>query len=425
MFDFKPFSRKQLDVICSADAFINILEGSVRSGKTIASIVAWIDFVRNSPHRVFLMTGGTSDTLYRNVIEDIEKILGPRRARYVKSAKGGGALRLVFSNPDYPTKSKRRRITKICYCVGASDQRSEGRIRGMTIGGWYADEITLHPEAVVKQAINRMSLRGARAIWTTNPDSPFHYIKTEFIDQAADKGYKHWHFEMEDNLALDKRYVENLSNSYSGLWYLRMVKGLWVQAEGAIYDMWSDDNLIDDLPPHMRYNSIRFIAVDKGTQNATVFLDFWDDGDTLYLARTYYHSGAKTGRQKEDAEYADDFERFVREFEPNEEPICAVVDPAAASFKVALWHRGFAVRDADNDVAEGIRRMSTMIALRKLKVVNNESNKPFLQEISNYVWDAKAALRGVEQPLKRDDHCMDGGRYAVMTMIHEHRIYAV
>jgi PBSX family phage terminase large subunit len=425
MFDFKPFSQKQLDVIRSSDAFINILEGSVRSGKTIASIVAWIYFVYSSPHRVFLMTGGTSDTLYRNVIEDIEKILGPKRARYVKSAKGGGALRLTFKNPDYPRTSKRRSITKICYCIGASDHRSEGRIRGMTVGGWYADEVTLHPESVVKQATNRMSLKGARAFWTTNPDSPFHYIKTEFIDQAKEKGYKHWHFRMEDNLALDEHYIGNIKRSYSGLWYKRMVDGLWVQAEGAIYDMWNDENIVDSLPPNYRYNCIRFIGCDKGTQNATVYLDCWDDGDTLYIARTYYHSGAKSTRQKEEAEYADDLGAFLKEFESTEEPVAIVLDPTAASFKVALRHRGYLVRDAENEVLEGIRRTQTMIAQRKIKVLDNESNKALLKEISNYVWDAKAVERGDERPLKKDDHAVDALRYSVMTMINVSRIYAM
>jgi hypothetical protein len=80
----------------------------------------------------------------------------------------------------------------------------------MTIGGWDADEITLHPESFVKQAINRMSLPNARAYWTTNPDSPFHFIKTEFIDQAPVKGFKTWHFNIDDNLSLTEQYKSNL-----------------------------------------------------------------------------------------------------------------------------------------------------------------------------------------------------------------------
>lgn len=420
MFDFKPFSRKQLEVICNADAFINILEGSVRSGKTIASIVAWIDFVQSSPHRVFLMTGSTSDTLYRNVIEDIERILGKKRARYVKSAKGGARLNLKFRNPAYPDESKQKFIYKICYCVGAHDERAEGRIRGMTVAGWYADEVTLYPESVVKQAINRMSLAGARAIWTTNPDSPYHPIKKEFIDKAAEKEYKNWHFVLNDNLSLDEDYKKNIRNAYVGLWYKRMILGLWVLAEGAVYDMWDEkENTFtdDDLVPGFKSLARRYISVDFGTKNATVFLDCWDDGDTIWIMDEYYYSGKEKGRQKENSEYADDLETFAGD----EHPLYVIIDPSAASFKTTLRNRGFRLKDADNEVLEGIRMTATMLAKRKIKVHRTRCIN-FQKEINGYVWDEKAALRGIEQPLKNDDHCMDAIRYFVKTIIKPRRL---
>ncbi|GIO08939.1 phage terminase large subunit [Brevibacillus reuszeri] len=349
MFEFKPFSRKQLEVICNADAFINILEGSVRSGKTIASIVAWMDFVQSSPHRVFLMTGSTSDTLYRNVIEDIERILGKKRARYVKSAKGGARLNLKFRNLAYPDDSKQKFIYKICYCVGAHDERAEGRIRGMTVAGWYADEVTLYPESVVKQAINRMSLASASAIWTTNPDSPYHPIKKEFIDKAAEKEYKNWHFVLNDNLSLDEDYKKNIRNAYVGLRYKRMILGLWVLAEGAVYDMWDEkENTFtnNDLVPGFKSLARRYISVDFGTKNAIIFLDCWDDGDTIWIMDEYYYSGKEKGRQKENSEYADDLETFAGD----EHPLYVIIDPSAASFKTTLRNRGFRLKDADNEV---------------------------------------------------------------------------
>ncbi|UUZ80649.1 PBSX family phage terminase large subunit [Paenibacillus sp. P26] len=421
-FDFKPFGVKQLDVIDNCDAFINILEGAVRSGKTIASIVAWINFVDESPHRVFLMTGSTSDTLYRNVIEDIERILGTKRAKYVKSAKGGAALRLKLENPDYPEKSNRKYVSKICYCVGAHDERAEGRIRGMTVGGWYADEITLYPESVVKQCINRMSLAGARAFWTMNPDSPYHFIKKEFIDKAAEKGYRRWTFGLDDNLSLTEQYKQELKNAYTGLWYMRMVDGLWVLAQGAIYgDCWDEvENSFDDedMPPGLLSSARRYIPIDYGTLNPMVFLDVYDDGETCWVYREYYWDGREKQELKEDAQYADDFDAFVRGGEP---PIGVIIDPSAASFKTTLRNRGHRIKDADNAVEDGIRNTATMLKKRKIRV--HRRNCPnLLKERSSYIWDEKASARGEDKPLKQNDHAMDALRYFVKTIISPRRL---
>ena len=406
-FEFKPFSRKQMDSIVNSTAFINILEGSVRSGKTMASIVAWMEFVRASRHTKFLMTGSTSDTLYRNVIEDIEKIMGKRRARFVKSAKGGAKLLLRFRNPNYPVRSQKQHITKICYCVGAHDESSEKRVRGMTVGGWYADEVTLYVESFVKQAINRMSLSGARAFWTCNPDSPYHFIKTEFIDTAASKGYKVWHFELDDNLALDQEYKENIRRAYTGLWYMRMIRGLWVLAEGAVYDMFNEPLHVLDAPKGLRH---RIVGVDYGTTNPCTFGLFeWDVGFPVYLSREYWFNSKEAGRQKTDAEYADDMIRR----RGDDTPEAVYVDPSAASLIAELRKRRLPVKEANNSVRDGIQFVSKLLADRQFLI--DPSCTQTIREFYGYVWDARAQKNGEDKPLKQNDHAMDRTRYGLFS----------
>lgn len=95
------FSIKQKDVINSIltnnIGFINILEGSVRSGKTFVTNLGWVLFVLNSPHDKFLMSGESTDSLYRNVIADMIFILGSEKASYQDSAKGGAQLIIKFN----------------------------------------------------------------------------------------------------------------------------------------------------------------------------------------------------------------------------------------------------------------------------------------------------------------------------------------
>ena len=64
-----PLSPKGLESLENSTAFINIWEGAVRSSKTFCSIVRWIEFVASSPHSTFMMTGKTTDSLFRNVLD--------------------------------------------------------------------------------------------------------------------------------------------------------------------------------------------------------------------------------------------------------------------------------------------------------------------------------------------------------------------
>ena len=398
------FSPKQLDVIKSALkndlGFINILEGSVRSGKTFSTNLAWTLFVLNSPGDIFLMSGESTDSRYRNVIGDIIFILGEDRATYQDSATGGAQLVINYNGKK-----------KICYCRGGSKANDEGKIRGLSISGWYADEITLHHEAFVKQALSRMSCVGAKAIWTTNPDTPFHYIKTEYIDKAEEKGYKHWHFELDDNLTLSNDYKENIKNSYAGLFYKRFILGMWVLSEGVIYDMFDKSKHI--VPTVNRKYSQKVVSIDYGTLNPTAFGMFGKDySGQWYKVKEYHYSGRETNKQKTDSEFADDLIEFV----DGEMETTIIVDPSAASFITELRKRGFKnVRKAKNDVLDGIRKVGT--ALKKGLILFNDCNKKTFEEFESYIWDEKASLNGEDKPVKEHDHHLDNLRYFCSTIL--------
>lgn len=406
--DFGLFGGKMLQFIMhpiDKDARINILEGSVRSGKTVGMIPKWINYIRNGPKGLLVMTGVSKDTIKDNVLQDLFDTVGDKNYHY--NEKSG--LLEMFG-----------RKIKV---IGAKDEGSEKYLRGKTVAGAYCDEVSLMPERFFKQLLNRLSVKGARLYATTNPDSPYHYLYTEFItdEEKMNSGMvKSYHFDLDDNPNLDEEYKGFIRNAYSGFWYLRMIEGRWVVAQGSIYDMWDKDlNTFDDdgVPPGLFARATRCIPIDHGTQNATVFLDIWDDGETIWVMNEFYHSGRDSGLQKENSQYADDLDAMVGENRPR----FVIVDPAAATFKITLRRRGYRVRDADNDVLEGIRMTATMIAKRRIRV--HRKNCPnLLKEISGYVWDEKAALHGVEKPIKMNDHACDGLRYYVKTMVNPRRL---
>lgn len=418
VFEFKPFSKKQLKVLTwwipgkspHADKDAIIADGSVRAGKTIAMSLSFVMWAMETFDGENLgMAGKTISALRRNVIIPLVRMLKSRGYRVDQHLTAHSM-----------TVSRNGRVNEF-YLFGGRDERAQDDIQGITLAGMFFDEVALMPESFVNQATARCSVDGAKYWFNCNPDGPFHWFKLNWIDQAEQKNALHLHFTMDDNLSLTQRTKQRLRNQYIGMFFRRFILGLWVAAQGAIYDMWDDfENTFDDadLSPGLKSTAIRYVVLDYGTQNATVFGDWYDDGDTLWCLKEYYHSGRIEGKQKDDSEYADELDKFVAD---GPHPRFVILDPSAASFKAAVRRRGYRTKDADNEVVEGIRVTSTMIAKRKIRV--HRRNCPnLLKERSGYVWDEKAANRGEEKPLKQADHAMDMMRYAVKTIITKYRL---
>lgn len=385
------FSPKGLDSIDNSTARLNIWQGAVRSGKTICSIVRWLEFVKNGPEGDLLMVGKTERTLYRNILGPIREIVGRKHFKY---NRGMGELRI---------------FGRIIYIAGANDERSADKIRGLTLAGAYCDELTLWPSSMFKELLNRLSVAGAKLFGTTNPDGPFHWLKVEYLDKEG-LDLRSWHFTLEDNLNLPRDYVENLKKEHTGIWYDRMIKGLWVLAEGVIYDTFNlKDHGFDEGPEEF---DSHVVGIDYGTQNAFAAILFGIKGESIYALSEYYYSGRDSQLQKTDAEYADALDEWLGGITPKK----VVIDPSAASFIAELKKRKVkGITPAVNDVVPGIRTVAGFLSSGRYKV--HRSNCPNLvREKGVYSWDPKAAKRGEDKPLKQNDHTQDAERYALHTL---------
>lgn len=390
-FEWGFFGSKALRSLDDSTARTNLWHGAVRSSKTITSIVRWLEYVRTAPPGDLLMAGKTERTLKRNILDPIQQMVGSKRFKY---NRGTGEATL---------------FGRQVYISGANDERSEGKIRGMTLAGAYGDELTLWPESFFKMLLSRLSVPGAKLFGTTNPDGPFHWLQTGYLDKDG-LDLRSWHFELADNPNLDPAYVEALKREYTGLWYKRFILGLWVAAEGAIYDMWDENVHVVDVIPD-RFDRL-LIGCDYATGNPTVFLLVGQAGKNLYVIDEYYWDSSKTGRQKTDAEYSADFKRFLGDRHP--QAIC--VDPSAASFIVQMKRDGIpGIRHADNTVLDGIRNVASFLSGDRLFVYRSKCPN-LLREFASYVWDPKAQQRGEDKPLKQHDHALDALRYVVQTI---------
>ena len=175
------------------------------------------------PEYLYMMCGKSLQTLKRNCLLPLQELIGERNFTFSLAAKEGR----LFG----------RRIM----LEGANDGRSEAKIRGITLGGAYCDELTLFPKDFFTMLLSRLRVEGAKLIATTNPDMPTHWLKTEYLENdALCDTLLSVFFHIDDNTTLPADYVESLKKEYTGVYYDRFIRGDWVVANGAIYRVFTD-----------------------------------------------------------------------------------------------------------------------------------------------------------------------------------------
>lgn len=389
---------------------LNLLEGSVSSGKTWISLVLWAFWVKTMPQdKLYLMCAKSLTTLKRNCLLLLLELVGERNFTFSMAAKEG----YLFG----------RHIL----LEGANDIRSESKIRGLTLQGAYCDELTMFPQNFFTMLLSRLRVPGAKLIATTNPDAPGHWLKKDYIDRAAELDFLDVKFTLSDNTTLPEDYVSAIMKEYSGVFYDRFILGKWVLAEGIIYPMY--EQAIGE-PPEGGAEDYR-LSIDYGTMNAFAALLWEKHGGTWYAVKEYYYSGRDKGITKTDEEYADAIDALISDIMQKREQdvrdgraeylkkMKTIVDPSAASFITTLRKRKrgyfasqswYSVIQADNSVIDGIRDTATAMSLGLIKISRKCEN--LLQELQGYVWDDNALD---DRPLKVNDHGADATRYFVFT----------
>jgi len=387
----KP-SKKQIESIVESDARINIWEGAVRAGKSFSCLLRWIEFILKGPEGEMMICGRTEDSIVRNIIRPMQRLVGSD---------------MVYM----PGKREVRLWNKIIYVVGANDERAAWKIQGSTLVGALVDEITILPESFFKMLLSRLSVPGAKLFGTTNPDSPFHWFKKQYLDRLEYPHLKVFKFLIDDNPSLEKLFVDNLKKEYVGLWYERYIEGKWVLSEGTVYDFFSREQHIIPSPPGRADWYI--VGVDYGTSNPTVYTMIGYSSKTfpnIWLEKEYYWDSRKEMKQKVDTEYVEDLKKFVDGYNVK----YIYIDPSAVSIRIELYRYGFrGIMEANNDVLDGIRFHAKFLNNGTFKICAGCVNS--IHEYATYRWDQKASLRGEDKPLKENDHCMDSIRYALYT----------
>lgn len=373
-----------------------ICDGSIRSGKTVAMTVGFIMWAMTRFDGCnFAICGKTIESLRRNVTSNLPVWLAG-----------------VFSFKEHRTENKivvsANGKSNSFYLFGGKDESSAALIQGITLAGILLDEVALMPESFVNQATARCSVEGAKLWFNCNPEGPSHWFYTKWVLEASRRKMLHLHFTMDDNLSLSASVKARYESLYSGVFYDRFIRGLWVVAEGLIYTMFNKDfHVVPSAPrPYEKY----VMSCDYGTINPTSIGLWGKAGGKWYRMREYYYDSRKEGRQRTDEEHYTELERLADGLHVS----AIIVDPSAASFiEVIRRHDRYRVEKASNSVLDGIRNVATR--LQSGDIFFCDCCTDCIREFGMYRWDEKAQM---DRPIKENDHSMDDVRYFV------HRVYS-
>jgi PBSX family phage terminase large subunit len=298
--EIKSFSKKQSNILKFAynDEEIIICDGAVRSGKTIVMSLAFVLWAMSNFDRTnFAICGKTVSNAERNILRPFQQIEGmPFTLNY------------KISNRMLTVKCGKKE--NYFYLFGGKDESSYALIQGLTLAGVLFDEVALMPQSFVDQAIARtLSYANAKIWFNCNPESPNHWFYKEWITNP-DRKYKHLHFLMRDNPILTEKEIQRAESLFTGVFYDRYIKGLWVRAEGIVFPDFANDPsrwIINkaDVPKRFRSVEVGFDIGGNGSAYAMTCTGQGYDGIQYRL---------KAEKRQADEMTMDDIENFVNEF---------------------------------------------------------------------------------------------------------------
>lgn len=400
---YKEFGEKQLYTLTWwSDAAMHdydaiICDGSIRAGKTMTMAVSFILWAFTAfDKQVFAICGKTIESVRRNIVTHLPQWLdGIVR---IQERRSENLLIISFAGK-----------TNRFYLFGGKDEGSAALIQGMTLAGVMFDEVALMPRSFVEQALARCSVEGSKFWFNCNPDSPEHWFYKEWIQKHKEKNALYLHFTMKDNNSLSEKVKKRYENMYSGVFYDRFIRGLWVVAEGLVYDFFqSKKETIIKTVDMNDYNEF-YVSIDYGTINPCSMGLWGVNSEGAARIRESYFDSRKEGRQRTDEEHYQTLVELVEDLSIAR----VVVDPSAASFIECIRRHGeFRVKPAINSVIDGIRITSSLLNAGMIRI--DPSCKDCIREFGLYRWDEKKTADTV---LKENDHAMDEVRYFCNTVL--------
>ncbi|MFC5541551.1 PBSX family phage terminase large subunit [Ureibacillus suwonensis] len=385
-------TKKQKEVM---NSFIHekpkilVASGAKRAGKTFILILLFLMLIARYENKglSFIIGGATQASIRRNVLDDMESILG----KELKLDKTNAVT--IFGNK--------------VYCFDGAQSDSWKKARGFTAAGAFLNEGTALHDMFIKEVISRCSYPGAQVLIDTNPENPSHPVKKDYIDKDGQRlangrlNIRAFHFSLFDNDQLDPEYVESIvASTPSGMFTDRDIYGRWVAAEGVIYKDFNEKEHYISLEEFKKKNIVKYFAgVDWGYEHHGAIVVLAEDVEgNVYLCEEHAY------QHKEIDEWVK-IAKGVKERYGNINFYCDTARPE----HIARFRREkLRAIEAKKNVIAGIEEIASLFKTSKLFIVRDKV-KRFEEEINQYVWGSN------DEPVKEWDDVLDALRYAIYT----------
>lgn len=268
----------------------NILEGAIRSGKSVLNILAFANFIDSHESGGLFVASGFTLGIAWEVLAECRGYDGTCyglmhlfRGRCSKvKVKGTDAIRIKNANG------------KQCdiLFIGAGQKGSYERLRGLTVSGWIATELELHICNKEDDAIGFMLGRmlgspGYKVFLDLNPVAPSARMYTDYLDfwqtsMPVDVNYLHCG--ILDNASLTPEQVQQTLSLYKdkdSIMYKRDILGLRESATGLIFPHFAQNVDAFKLSDYRA----RVLNCDKRRSFISIGVDFGGNGsNTAFVA---------------------------------------------------------------------------------------------------------------------------------------------
>ena len=403
---YSPKQQRVLRRYYSHRPYMLINHGAVRTGKTtVDNDIFLAELLRihryAEAHGIeqpqYILGGASINNINRNVIRELNQSYG---------------LGIKLS-----AKNEFTLFGVVVCCLGTDDLGRLAGAVGMTSYGLYLNEASIAKEEVFDELLKRCSGDkdfAPMVIVDTNPDSPEHYLFKNYIslpfDVRKQKGFLTYHWELDDNPFLNPQVKANIiASTPSGVFYDRKIRGLWVTAEGIVYEDFDKSvHVLDDDEAFAKNEFVRFYAaVDWGYEHKGVIVLIGvtaaDEHIILrVIARRHQLTDWWAARAQE---LRQEFGLDVKFYCDSARP-----DNIRQFREAGIW-----AVEANKAINAGIECVAGLWKTRRLFILRSQAAE-FLQEIYGYIWDERTG-----QPVKVNDDIMDAVRYGVYSDALAHR----